>query len=125
MKRKKRRWGIWARGAVTAFSVFVALDTFIIPAAYSSVKAGDSTLFSELESRAAAESTAATAAESTAAAAAESTAAAAAESTTAAAAEGTTVTPDDRDTAAASAGGHSGSFRRRTVRYKPWNSKDG
>ena len=53
MKRKKRRWGIWARGAVTAFSVFVALDTFIIPAAYSSVKAGDSTLFSELESRAA------------------------------------------------------------------------
>ena len=100
MKRKKRRWGIWARGAVTAFSVFVALDTFIIPAAYSSVKAGDSTLFSELESRAAAESTAATAAESTAAAAAEST--------TAAATEGTTVTPDDRDTAEASAGGLSG-----------------
>ena len=40
--------------------------------------------------------------------AAESTAAAAAESTTAAAAEGTTVTPDDRDTAEASAGGLSG-----------------
>lgn len=129
MKRKKRRWGIWARGAVTAFSVFVALDTFIIPAAYSSVKAGDSTLFSELESRAAAEDTDATAPESTAATgaegtnvtsadsetvttdtvtAAESTAAAAAESTTAAAAEGTTVTPDDRDTAEASAGGLSG-----------------
>lgn len=129
MKRKKRRWGIWARGAVTAFSVFVALDTFIIPAAYSSVKTGDSTLFSELESRAAAEDTDATAPESTAATgaegtnvtsadsetvttdtvtAAESTAAAAAESTTAAAAEGTTVTPDDRDTAEASAGGLSG-----------------
>ena len=129
MKRKKRRWGIWARGAVTAFSVFVALDTFIIPAAYSSVKTGDSTLFSELESRAAAEDTDATAPESTAATGAEgtnvtsadsetvttdtvtateSTAAATAESTTAAAAEGTTVTPDDRDTAAASAGGLSG-----------------
>ncbi|MDY4204127.1 hypothetical protein [Porcincola intestinalis] len=51
MKRKKRWWGIWARGAVTAFSLFVALDTFIIPASYSSVKASDSTLFSELESR--------------------------------------------------------------------------
>ena len=73
MKRKKRRWGIWARGAVTAFSVFVALDTFIIPAAYSSVKAGDSTLFSELESRAAAEDTDATAPESTAATGAEGT----------------------------------------------------
>ncbi len=52
MKRKKRWWGIWARGAVTAFSLFVALDTFVIPASYSSVKASDSTLFSELESRA-------------------------------------------------------------------------
>ena len=129
MKRKKRWWGIWARGAVTAFSLFVALDTFVIPASYSSVKASDSTLFSELESRAAAEDTDATAPESTAATgaegtnvtsadsetvttdtvtAAESTAAAAAESTTAAAAEGTTVTPDDRDTAEASAGGLSG-----------------
>ena len=129
MNRKKRWWGIWARGAVTAFSVFVALDTFIIPAAYSSVKTGDSTLFSELESRAAAEDTDATAPESTAATgaegtnvtsadsetvttdtvtAAESTAAAAAESTTAAAAEGTTVTSDDSDTAEASAGGLSG-----------------
>ena len=129
MKRKKRWWGIWARGAVTAFSLFVALDTFVIPASYSSVKASDSTLFSELESRAAAEDTDATAPESTAATGAEgtnvtsadsetvttdtvtateSTAAATAESTTAAAAEGTTVTPDDRDTAAASAGGLSG-----------------
>ena len=129
MKRKKRWWGIWARGAVTAFSLFVALDTFVIPASYSSVKASDSTLFSELESRAAAEDTDATAPESTAATGAEgtnvtsadsetvttdtvtateSTAAATAESTTAAAAEGTTVTPDDRDTAEASAGGLSG-----------------
>jgi exopolysaccharide biosynthesis protein len=129
MNRKKRWWGIWARGAVTAFSVFVALDTFIIPAAYSSVKADDSTLFSELESRASAEDTDATAPESTAATgaegtnvtsansetvttdtvtAAESTAAAAAGSTTAAAAEGTTVTSDDSDTAEASEGGLSG-----------------
>ena len=129
MNRKKRWWGIWARGAVTAFSLFVALDTFVIPASYSSVKASDSTLFSELESRAAAEDTDATAPESTAATGAEgtnvtsadsetvttdtvtateSTAAATAESTTAAAAEGTTVTPDDRDTAEASAGGLSG-----------------
>ena len=99
MKRKKRRWGIWVRGAVTAFSVFVALDTFIIPAAYSSVKAGDSTLFSELESRAAAESTAATATESTAAAAAESTA------TAATATESTAVATADSDVVAASAGG--------------------
>ena len=38
MNRKKRWWGIWARGAVTAFSAFVALDTFIIPAAYSSFR---------------------------------------------------------------------------------------
>lgn len=73
MKREKRRWGILARGAVTAFSVFVALDTFIIPASYSAVKAGDSTLFSELESRAAAEDTDATAQESTAATGAEGT----------------------------------------------------
>ena len=74
MNRKKRWWGIWARGAVTAFSVFVALDTFVIPASYSSVKASNSTLFSELESRAAAESTAtaATVAESTAVATADS-----------------------------------------------------
>lgn len=102
MKRKKRRWGIWARGAVTAFSVFVALDTFIIPAAYSSVKTGDSTLFSELESRAAAESTAATATESTAAAAAESTA------TAATVAESTAVATADSDIVTASAGGLSG-----------------
>ncbi|MDD6439184.1 MAG: phosphodiester glycosidase family protein [Lachnospiraceae bacterium] len=84
MKRKKRRWGIWARGAVTAFSVFVALDTFIIPASYSSVKASDSTLFSELEGRAAAEDTAATAA---------------------AGAEGTNVVSDDSETAAAAESG--------------------
>ena len=127
MKRKKRRWGIWARGAVTAFSVFVALDTFIIPASYSSVKASDSTLFSELESRAAAENTDASTAESTDAAAAASTAEASAESanatdaestdataaasTAAAAAESTSVTTTDSDAAAgeaASAGGLSG-----------------
>ena len=102
MKRKKRRWGIWARGAVTAFSLFVALDTFVIPASYSSVKASDSTLFSELESRAAAESTAATATESTAAAAAESTA------TAATVAESTAVATADSGVAAASAGGLSG-----------------
>ena len=87
MKRKKRRWGIWARGAVTAFSVFVALDTFIIPASYSSVKASDSTLFSELEGRAAAEDTAATAAENTAEAGAEGTNVASDDSETATAAE--------------------------------------
>ena len=118
MNRKKRWWGIWARGAVTAFSLFVALDTFVIPASYSSVKASDSTLFSELESRAAAESTAATATESTAAAAAESTAATATESTAAAAAESTAtaatvaestaVATADSGVAAASAGGLSG-----------------
>ena len=102
MKRKKRWWGIWARGAVTAFSLFVALDTFVIPASYSSVKASDSTLFSELESRAAAESTAATATESTAAAAAESTA------TAATVAESTAVATADSGVAAASAGGLSG-----------------
>lgn len=84
MKRKKRRWGIWARGAVTAFSVFVALDTFIIPASYSSVKASDSTLFSELEGRAAAEDTAATAA---------------------AGAEGTNVVSDDSETTTAAESG--------------------
>ena len=89
MKRKKRRWGIWARGAVTAFSVFVALDTFIIPASYSSVKASDSTLFSELEGRAAAEDTAATAAENTAAAGA----------------EGTNVVSDDSETTTAAESG--------------------
>ncbi len=118
MKRKKRWWGIWARGAVTAFSLFVALDTFVIPASYSSVKASDSTLFSELESRAAAESTAATATESTAAAAAESTATAATESTAAAAAESTVtaatvaestaVATADSDIETASEGGLSG-----------------
>ena len=102
MNRKKRWWGIWARGAVTAFSLFVALDTFVIPASYSSVKASDSTLFSELESRAAAESTAATATESTAAAAAESTA------TAATVAESTAVATADSGVAAASAGGLSG-----------------
>ena len=102
MKRKKRWWGIWARGAVTAFSLFVALDTFVIPASYSSVKASDSTLFSELESRAAAESTAATATESTAAAAAESTA------TAATVAESTAVATADSDVVTASAGGLSG-----------------
>ena len=102
MKRKKRWWEIWARGAVTAFSLFVALDTFVIPASYSSVKASDSTLFSELESRAAAESTAATATESTAAAAAESTA------TAATVAESTAVATADSGVAAASAGGLSG-----------------
>ena len=109
MKGKKRRWGIWARGAVTAFSVFVALDTFIIPASYSSVKASDSTLFSELESRAAAEDTAATAAENTTAAGAEGTSVKSddsgttttAESTAAAAAENTSVTTADSDAAAA------------------------
>ena len=89
MKRKKRRWGIWARGAVTAFSVFVALDTFIIPASYSSIKASDSTLFSELEGRAAAEDTAATAAENTAAAGA----------------EGTNVVSDDSETTTAAESG--------------------
>ena len=102
MNRKKRWWGIWARGAVTAFSLFVALDTFVIPASYSSVKASDSTLFSELESRAAAESTAATATESTAAAAAESTA------TAATVAESTAVATADSDVVTASAGGLSG-----------------
>ena len=102
MKRKKRWWEIWARGAVTAFSLFVALDTFVIPASYSSVKASDSTLFSELESRAAAESTAATATESTAAAAAESTA------TAATVAESTAVATADSDVVTASAGGLSG-----------------
>jgi exopolysaccharide biosynthesis protein len=102
MKRKKRWWGIWARGAVTAFSLFVALDTFVIPASYSSVKASDSTLFSELESRAAAESTAATATESTAAAAAESTA------TAATVAESTAVATADSDVVTASVGGLSG-----------------
>ena len=102
MNRKKRWWGIWARGAVTAFSLFVALDTFVIPASYSSVKASDSTLFSELESRAAAESTAATATESTAAAAAESTA------TAATVAESTAVATADSDIVTASAGGLSG-----------------
>lgn len=94
--------GIWARGAVTAFSLFVALDTFVIPASYSSVKASDSTLFSELESRAAAESTAATATESTAAADAESTA------TAATVAESTAVATADSDVVTASAGGLSG-----------------
>ncbi|MDY5579108.1 phosphodiester glycosidase family protein [Porcincola intestinalis] len=94
MKRKKRWWGIWARGAVTAFSLFVALDTFVIPASYSSVKASDSTLFSELESRAAAESTAAAAAESTA--------------TAATVAESTAVATADSDVVTASAGGLSG-----------------
>ena len=89
MKRKKRRWGIWARGAVKAFSVFVALDTFIIPASYSSIKASDSTLFSELEGRAAAEDTAATAAENTAAAGA----------------EGTNVVSDDSETTTAAESG--------------------
>ena len=89
MKRKKRRWGIWARGAVTAFSVFVALDTFIIPASYSSIKASASTLFSELEGRAAAEDTAATAAENTAAAGA----------------EGTNVVSDDSETTTAAESG--------------------
>lgn len=118
MNRKKRWWGIWARGAVTAFSVFVALDTFVIPASYSSVKASNSTLFSELESRAAAESTAVTATESTAAAAAESTATTATESTAAAAAESTAtaatvaestaVATADSDVVEASAGGLSG-----------------
>lgn len=102
MNRKKRWWGIWARGAVTAFSLFVALDTFVIPASYSSVKASDSTLFSELESRAAAESTAATATESTAAADAESTA------TAATVAESTAVATADSDVVTASAGGLSG-----------------
>ena len=102
MNRKKRWWGIWARGAVTAFSLFVALDTFVIPASYSSVKASNSTLFSELESRAAAESTAATATESTAAAAAESTA------TAATVAESTAVATADSDVVTASAGGLSG-----------------
>ena len=102
MKRKKRWWGIWARGAVTAFSLFVALDTFVIPASYSSVKASDSTLFSELESRAAAESTATAATESTAAAAAESTV------TAATVAESTAVATADSDVVAASAGGLSG-----------------
>ena len=102
MKRKKRWWGIWARGAVTAFSLFVALDTFVIPASYSSVKASDSTLFSELESRAAAESTAATATESTAAAAAESTA------TAVTVAESTDVATADSDIETASEGGLSG-----------------
>ena len=102
MNRKKRWWGIWARGAVTAFSLFVALDTFVIPASYSSVKASDSTLFSELESRAAAESTAATATESTAAAAAESTA------TAATVAESTAVATADSDVVTASVGGLSG-----------------
>lgn len=102
MKRKKRWWGIWARGAVTAFSLFVALDTFVIPASYSSVKASDSTLFSELESRAAAESTAATATESTAAAAAESTA------TAATVAESTAVATADSDVVTASVGELSG-----------------
>jgi len=109
MKRKKRWWGIWARGAVTAFSLFVALDTFVIPASYSSVKASDSTLFSELESRAAAEDTAATAAENTTAAGAEGTSVKSddsgttttAESTAAAAAENTSVTTADSDAAAA------------------------
>ena len=114
MKRKKRRWGILARGAVTAFSVFVALDTFIIPASYSAVKAGDSTLFSELESRAAAEDTDATAAESTAVTGAEGTnvtsadsetvttdTVTAAESTAEAGAEGTSVTTADSGAAAA------------------------
>ena len=98
MKRKKRWWEIWARGAVTAFSLFVALDTFVIPASYSSVKASDSTLFSELESRAAAESTAATATESTAAAAAESTA------TAATVAESTAVATADSDVVTAAVG---------------------
>ena len=102
MNRKKRWWGIWARGAVTAFSLFVALDTFVIPASYSSVKASDSTLFSELESRAAAESTATAATESTAAAAAESTV------TAATVAESTAVATADSDVVAASAGGLSG-----------------
>ena len=102
MKRKKRWWEIWARGAVTAFSLFVALDTFVIPASYSSVKASNSTLFSELESRAAAESTAATATESTAAAAAESTA------TAVTVAESTDVATADSDIVTASAGGLSG-----------------
>ena len=102
MNRKKRWWGIWARGAVTAFSLFVALDTFVIPASYSSVKASNSTLFSELESRAAAESTAATATESTAAAAAESTA------TAVTVAESTDVATADSDIVTASAGGLSG-----------------
>ena len=104
MKRKKRWWGIWARGAVTAFSVFVALDTFIIPASYSSVKAGDSTLFSELESRAAAENTDTTTAGSTAATAAESTAQTDAESTdeTAAASTGTEAAESTSVTSAAS-----------------------
>ena len=102
MKRKKRWWEIWARGAVTAFSLFVALDTFVIPASYSSVKASDSTLFSELESRAAAESTATAATESTAAAAAESTV------TAATVAESTAVATADSGVAAASAGGLSG-----------------
>ena len=102
MKRKKRWWEIWARGAVTAFSLFVALDTFVIPASYSSVKASDSTLFSELESRAAAESTATAATESTAAAAAESTV------TAATVAESTAVATADSDVVAASAGGLSG-----------------
>lgn len=122
MKRKKRRWGIWARGAVTAFSVFVALDTFIIPASYSSVKASDSTLFSELEGRAAAEDTAATAAAgaegtnvvsdgSETATAAESGVEADAESTDVTAATNTAAAMADSDAATgetASAGGLSG-----------------
>lgn len=130
MKRKKRRWGIWARGAVTAFSVFVALDTFIIPTSYSSVKASDSTLFSELEGRAAAEDTAVTAAagaegtnvvsddsetttaaESGVEAAAESTDVAAAANTAVADTESTAAAMADSDAAAgeaASAGGLSG-----------------
>ena len=82
--------------------MFVALDTFVIPASYSSVKASDSTLFSELESRAAAESTATAATESTAAAAAESTV------TAATVAESTAVATADSDVVAASAGGLSG-----------------
>ena len=113
MKRKKRWWGIWARGAVTAFSLFVALDTFVIPASYSSVKASDSTLFSELESRAAAEDTDATAPESTAATGAEGTNVTSADSETVTtdtgtATESTAVATADSGVAAASAGGLSG-----------------
>ena len=101
MKGKKRRWGIWARGAVTAFSVFVALDTFIIPAPYSSVKASDSTLFSELESRASAENTDATAAEGKSLTSDNSGTATTAESTAAA---GTSLTSDDSGAATVAGG---------------------